>query len=198
MISMELSTVQHNTAKSAALEAAVSDYLAQGGRICTLQGFAYQPKPASEAKPYGRQGLGDRPKQPRKRNRKPKQVEHPTKLELLNRARAEKYELVRELAATMTITQIVNKVGLSNHRLRELAAEGGFEFQEPSPTAERKPRNINPIADAANVLRIKKLRDKGLARKQAAKAMGVSCTVVNRLVEDYAIDYPLQHPGRRR
>jgi predicted DNA-binding protein (UPF0251 family) len=98
----------------------------------------------------------------------------------------------------MTITQIVNKVGLSNHRLRELAAEGGFEFQEPSPTAERKPRNINPIADAANVLRIKKLRDKGLARKQAAKAMGVSCTVVNRLVEDYAIDYPLQHPGRRR
>lgn len=197
MISMELSAVQHNTAKSAALNAAISDYLAQGGVICTLQGFAYQPKSASEAKPYGRQALGDRPKPPRKRNRTPKPVEHPTKLELLNRARAEKYALVRELAATMTITQIVNKVGLSNHRLRELAAEGGFEFQEFTPTTERKPR-IDPIADAANVLRIKELRDRGVARKQAAKAMGVSRSVVNRLVEDYAIDYPLQHPGRRR
>jgi hypothetical protein len=194
MISMELSTVQHNTAKSAELNAAVSDYLAQGGVICTLQGFAYQPKPAPESKPkpYGRLALGDRPKPAPKLRAARKPREPSPEAEARRRARAEKYELVRQLAATMTITQVLYRVGLSNHRLKALAAQGGFEFQTYDPTPTLKPNKVNRDADPANVSRILEARDRGLSRKAAKDELGISNTLMKRLITEYSIDYPLQ------
>jgi len=66
------------------------------------------------------------------------------------------------------------------------------------PTPFLKPPQIDPIADAMNVIRVKAARDQGLARKQAAARLGISRTLIDRLVEDYCIDYPKRPPGKRR
>lgn len=184
--------------KSAEINAAVTDYLAQGGVICKLQGFTHKPKPVQESKPkaYGRLGLGDRPLPSAKRSAKRKTRESSPKADAIRNARAEKYELVRQLAATMTITQVVHEVGLSNHRLKALAAKGGFEFRTYYPTPTFKPNKVNRDADPANVGRIIAARDRGLSRKAAKDELRISNTLMKRLIKEYDIDYALQRGQR--
>ncbi|RMT29645.1 hypothetical protein ALP50_04469, partial [Pseudomonas syringae pv. spinaceae] len=80
------------------------------------------------------------------------------------------------------------------------AAEHRFSYKafDPSPAlACVKAERIDPVADALNVLRIKEARDRGLSRKAAKDLIGISSTLMERLLKDFAIDYPL-HRIRRK
>lgn len=198
MISMELSAVQQKKEKRAELDAAVADFVAHGGTIATLQGFVQQPRRAPKA--YGRLALGDRPAPQRRRAPKPvadgEKAERAAKQEALNKARAEQFEQIRELAKTMTITEVVYEVGLSNQRLRAIATELGFEFQKYDPRPNLKPNQVKRENDPANVAGIIAARDRGLSRKAARDELGISDSLMNRLLKEYGVTYPIQRQPR--
>jgi len=189
MISPELSLIQRNKERSAVLEAEVAEFLKRGGVIGTLQGFAYKPKP------YGRAVPAAAPA-PHRRTRQAIQAAAPQPTATDEKAKLVEAQIaqVRELAKTMTLTDAGRASGLTKHMLKRYASEGEFAFQRyiPPPDLERaKPERIDPIADAMNVLRIKAARDRGLSRKAAMDLIGISNTLLERLIADYSIDYPL-------
>ncbi|GAB0059133.1 hypothetical protein IBA8401_01570 [Pseudomonas syringae] len=108
---------------------------------------------------------------------------------------ADQVEVVRKLAATMTITNVLRQTGLSIYLLRKMARAHGFEFVPFNPSANLVPKQTDPIADAMNVVRIKAARDNGISRKAAVTELGLSNTLINRLIREYSIDYPLQGPS---
>ncbi|MBI6682892.1 hypothetical protein YA0697_14335 [Pseudomonas viridiflava] len=188
MISPELSMIQRNKERSAVLEAEVAEFLKRGGVIGTLQGFAYKPRP------YGRMGPAVAPA-PHRRTRAAIQAAAPKPTPAQDRADAEAIQLkqVRELAKTMTLSAAGRESGLSKHMLKRYSAEGGFEFQRYQPPLgvnNAKTDRIDPIADAMNVLRIKEARDRGLSRNAAKNLIGISSTLMERLIADFNIDYP--------
>jgi len=195
MISPELSLIQRNKERSAVLEAEVAEFLKRGGVIGTLQGFAYKPKP------YGRAVPAAAPA-PHRRTRQAiyAAVLKPTAADEREKRDAEQIVQVRELARTMTLTDASRASGLSKHMLKRYASEGEFSFQRyiPPPDLERtKPERIDPIADAMNVLRIKAARDRGLSRKAAMDLIGISNTLLERLIADYSIDFPPKRIHRK-
>ncbi|WP_122581122.1 hypothetical protein [Pseudomonas viridiflava] len=195
MISPELSMIQRNKERSAVLEAEVAEFLKRGGEIGTLQGFAYKPRP------YGRMGPAVAPA-PHRRTRAAIQAAAPKPTPAQDRAAAEAIQLeqVRELAKTMTLSAAGRESGLSKHMLKRYSAEGGFEFQRYQPPLgvnNAKTDRIDPIADAMNVLRIKEARDRGLSRNAAKNLIGISSTLMERLIADFNIDYPVARIYRK-
>jgi transposase len=186
---MELSTVQQNTARSADLAQAMAAFLSKGGSIHTLEGPVFRPKP--EPKPYGRQ-IAPPPKPKRAKT----QVRSASSLRIeVNEALLQQ---IRDLAPVSSKMKVEQETGISRYLLNRLAKEHGFEFKKHDPNPNLKPPTIDPVADAVNVLRVKELRGQGLARKQAAAAMGVSHNLVARLIRDYDIDFPTWPAGKRR
>ncbi|WP_122418607.1 hypothetical protein [Pseudomonas viridiflava] len=195
MISPELSMIQRNKERSTVLEAEVDKFLKRGGVIGTLQGFACKPRP------YGRMGPAVAPA-PHRRTRAAIQAAAPKPTPAQARAAAEavKLEQVRELAKTMTLSAAGRESGLSKHMLKRYSAEGGFEFQRYQPPLgvnNAKTDRIDPIADAMNVLRIKEARDRGLSRNAAKNLIGISSTLMERLIDDFNIDYPVARIYRK-
>jgi len=191
MISMELSGVQRNTAISAELAAAMDSFLARGGTVCTLQGFVQTPKPP--AVPYGRKfPVGPKPKPAAER--KPKRAATVPRIQI----GPDMQERLRALAPNMTRYEASQVTGLSQHLVSRFAREHGVEFKRRDMSQNLKPPQIDPVADAMNVVRIKAARDQGLARKQAAAALGLSRALVERLIADYSIDFPKRPTGQRR
>ncbi|RMM58840.1 hypothetical protein ALQ76_01813 [Pseudomonas syringae pv. atrofaciens] len=189
MISPELSMIQRNKERSAVLEAEVAEFLKSGGVIATLQGFSYKPRP------YGRMGTAATPA-PRRRTKEAMRAAAP-KDAIQDRchARAEQVEVVRKLAETMTITDVMRETGLSIYRLRKMARVHGFEYKAFSPASNLIPYQHDPVADALNVVRIKAARDRGISRKAAVVELRLSNTMINRLIREFNIDYPLQGPS---
>ncbi|WP_249584356.1 hypothetical protein [Pseudomonas viridiflava] len=195
MISPELSMIQRNKERSAVLEAEVAKFLKRGGVIGTLQGFAYKPRP------YGRMGPAVAPA-PHRRTRAAIQAaaSKPTPAQARADAEAVQLERVRDLAKTMTLSAAGRESGLSKHMLKRYSAEGGFEFQRYQPPLgvnNAKTDRIDPIADAMNVLRIKEARDRGLSRNAAKNLIGISNTLMERLIADFNIDYPVARIYRK-
>ncbi|KPC44837.1 Prophage PssSM-03 [Pseudomonas amygdali pv. morsprunorum] len=193
MISPELSTIQRNKERSAILEAEVVAFLKRGGVIETKNGFPSKPKP----KEYGRMSapVARRP-EPRRRTKEAMRAAAPTDA-ILDRChvRAEQVEVVRKLAETMTITNVLRQTSLSIYLLRKMARAHGFEFVPFNQSENLVPKQTDPIADAMNVVRIKAARDNGISRKAAVTELGLSNTLINRLIREYNIDYPLQGPS---
>jgi len=109
---------------------------------------------------------------------------------------ADQVEVVRELAAT-TITNVLRQTGLSIYLLRKMARAHGFEFVPFNQSANLVPKQTDPVADAMNVVRIKAARDIGISRKAAVTELELSNTLINRLIRDFKIDYPLKGPSRK-
>ena len=191
MISMELSGVQRNTAISAELAAAMDSFLARGGTVSTLQGFVQTPKPP--AVPYGRKfPVAPKPKAPAER--KPKRAATVPRIQI----GPDMQERLRALAPTMTRYEASQVTGLSHHLISRFAREHSVEFKRRDMSQNLKPPVIDPVADAMNVVRIKDACAQGLARKQAAVALGLSRALVERLIADYSIDFPKRPTGQRR
>jgi len=187
---MELSTVQHNTEKSAALAAAMDNYLAQGGIVSTLEGFVQTPKP--QAAQYGRKfPAAPKPKPAAQNLQRPANVRRTS-------IGQDMQERLRALAPTMTRYEAAKLTGVTAYLVGRFARENAVAFKRRDMSHNLKPPQIDPVEDAMNVVRIKAARDQGLARKQAAAALGLSPGLVDRLVKDYCIDYPKRTPGKRR
>ncbi|KPW83176.1 hypothetical protein SAMN05216596_101975 [Pseudomonas congelans] len=95
----------------------------------------------------------------------------------------------------MTITDVMRETGLSIYRLRKMARVHGFEYTAFVPASNLIPYQTDPVADALNVLQIKAARDRGISRKAAVVELGLSNTMINRLIREYNIDYPLKRPS---
>lgn len=188
MISMELSGVQRNTETSAEHNAAIERFLAQGGTIQVLEGFVPTPRPIS--KPYGRNHAqpvkADPSKSPPKRRTGDVGV----------RVSQTVKDRVKGLAVTMTLASVHKETGLSGYVLRRIAKEGDFVFLKWDQNTNLVPYQVDPIADALNVVRIKDARDRGLSQKAAVRELQISNTLMRRLIRDFAIDYPLQTSRR--
>ncbi len=76
-----------------------------------------------------------------------------------------------------------------------MARVHGFEFKAFSPASNLIPYQHDPVADALNVVRIKAARDRGISQKAAVAELGMSNTMINRLIREFDIDYPLQGPS---
>lgn len=92
----------------------------------------------------------------------------------------------------MTITNVLRQTGLSIYLLRKMALAHGFEFVPFNQSANLVPKQTDPVADAMNVVRIKAARDRGISRKAAVVELGLSNTMINRLIREFNIDYPLK------
>lgn len=200
MISPELSTIQRNKERSAVLEAEVAEFLKRGGVIGTLKGFPVRPEP----KRYGRMSVTTaRPPEPHRRTKEAiRAAAPPPSTQNLPRGHVsdEVVAQIRHMAQTTTITDVGRNTGVSHHMLRKIASEHRFEYKpfDPSPSlACVKAARIDPVTDALNVLRIKEARDRGLSRKAAKDLIGISSTLMERLLKDFAIEYPL-HRIRRK
>lgn len=102
-------------------------------------------------------------------------------------AKEAQIRMVRELATVMTVVQVQQETGLTTYALRNMARNNGFRFVNPCSVPD-------PVEDAANVLRIKSARDRGLSRHAARQELRMSSSHMQRLIESYAIDYPV-HPA---
>ncbi|WP_236250271.1 hypothetical protein [Pseudomonas cichorii] len=182
---MELSSVQHNTAKSAELSAAMAAFLAQGGTVSNLEGFVHRPR--QPAKAYGRSmSISSSAKVERVSKGQQKGV----------RVSDSVKDLVKKLAETMTLAQARKETNLSSYVLKRIALECEFAFQEWDPSQNLVPSSTDPVADALNVVRIKAARDRGLSQKAAIKELSISNTLMKRLISEFSIDYPLQRTSR--
>lgn len=181
MISLELSTIQANSAAQARIDAARADFLARGGRIQVLDKTQTVDAPVSKDRAYvGRLSL--REMQLREAQEK-------------SEAEATK---VRELAAGMTLRDAAEATGLGRGKLRALADKHGFKFQpgDEQMRARVSAANTDERQDAQNAERLKAFCAAGITRQQAARHMGVTVNVVIRLIEKFKLDYPLNNVWR--
>jgi hypothetical protein len=183
MISMELSGVQRNKEHSQQFAAATEQFLARGGKIQLLKGYVRTE--AVEPKPYGRLAApaakdADSPKAKRKAWNEGVRVSQMVK------------DRVQELAPTMTLAEAMKETGLSKYVLKRVADAGRFEFKQWDATANLQEKRIEPVADAFNVVRIKDARSRGLTQKAAIRELGISNTLMKRLIKEFDIDYPVR------
>ena len=99
---------------------------------------------------------------------------------------------VREMAKTMTQRDIAEATGTSRKILFAMGQKYGFEFRfgresQPRPAGSY----INRDQDAARVERIKAFKEVGLTRSQAIRKLEINHKLFNRLLTEYAIEYPL-------
>jgi hypothetical protein len=202
MISNELSMVQHNSAISARLASAVDEFLSRGGQIQQAQSLGYVPKPVTYGS-FAPPGRGIERARPEPRI-VPKPLAMPTERDFhqLRSDSVEKLALVaklRAMAETMTQAEAALETGIHRTQLSRLGRAHGLEFKpaENNGKANLITHRIDPVEDARNVKRLKAMRDIGVSRRQAANRMGISTTLMRRLITDYDIDYPLARLGTR-
>ncbi len=196
MMTTELSAIQKNGVESARLAEAMAEFQNRGGVVEALPGFGASNTGAIPArkpvtKPYGR----DFPRQPPARQ-VPKS-KRAIAAEERDKAKSAMVRKVRVLAATMTKAEIMRETGLSGYTLRKLGYDYGIEFRKFDPTPFLKPNALDRSHDAANVERLVSARDRGLTRKQAMADLGISNSLMYRLIEEYGIDYPLQRVRKK-
>lgn len=180
MITLETSMIESNSLTQAMLDAAKAEFLAHGGRIQVLDRTTNTERPAPE---YGYTG--------------PISVRD-ARIKAVQETDAAEVDLVRGLAKTKTMRDVVQATGIGRGRLRMMANKHGFKFQDGSAQrAEWAHKSqTDTERDARNVDRLKAFCAAGVTRQQAAKHMGVSINVVIRLINQYAIDYPLNNVWR--
>ncbi|WP_337154965.1 hypothetical protein [Pseudomonas protegens] len=81
----------------------------------------------------------------------------------------------------MTIDQAMAATGKSESAMRRAAHEGGFTFKSKVVDRER---------DLKLIERLSALRDAGVSRIAACRKVGISDTLLNRLVLDYDFSFP--------
>lgn len=170
----------------AEIEAAKAEFFARGGQINESGAANYVPRPPA---------IPGQPSELKLQRQARAQAEY-ARTRASIEARQAQEDLVRSLAATMTYAQAIAASGLSQPTLYRIAKAGGFSFQ-PDPRLGRGERTyVDPEVDARMCERLKALRDVGLSRHAAAKQMGISGTVLTRLLTMYEISYTSKKPRR--
>lgn len=229
MISLELSSIQHNRAESARLAEAMADFERRGGVIQRLEITRFKPEVFNSESIV-----------PSTKVSKAVHIQQSEKAAEFERAIAEKlrayidlgvaaasrdlhlgtkrlnyiaanYGIVfrsnghtsalaakREREAALvpdvkkafaegaTQQDVIRKFDITKDRLRRMAKAYGFKL----------PGFVDEAADRKLIERITAIRDLGVSRKTCAKHLGIAPKKVDRIVEQYGVDYPLQRGGR--
>jgi hypothetical protein len=193
MISLELSMVQHNRAESARLTAAMEEFLSRGGQITEKAG------PIPVPHPYGRKPAANTRKPPAPRKTETRQSIRvvPDIEEARAKKRADdrnRVAEVREMAKTMRQRDVAAATGITRKRLHSMALAYGFEFQVIHDGADNLVFvRYTPEQEAKMVERITALMSIGVSQRQTFMHLGISSTLLRRLIRDYAI--PVQSKG---
>ena len=103
---------------------------------------------------------------------------------------------IREMATTMSRRDICEREGITLGVLKGIAGRYGIKFpirpKQPSP-----PNRVDSIRDAFLVVRVKDCIAAGISRQQCCNTLKISYNLLNRLIEDYGIDYPKLKPAFR-
>ena len=105
-------------------------------------------------------------------------------------ARKEIEDRIRAMAETMTYQEAKVASGYSQTQLYRISRAGGFHFRRKPTEVKNRRAYIDPEVDARMCERLKALRDVGLNRRQVAKQMEISSSVILRLMRDYSIEFP--------
>ncbi len=170
-ISNELSAIKAHDPARHQLAAQVAQYLAMGGKIT-----------GPETSP---------PKTVEQRRQTPNFQGAAAKLETDQQAAR-----IRVLARTLNAVEICEKEGITRGVLRGIARRYGIEFTVGVKHAVA-PNKITPESEALMVIQIKECMAKGMNRKNCHEAIGISSTLLLRLLKDYTIDYPKMKPAFR-
>ncbi|MFW9085614.1 hypothetical protein ACOI7N_13770 [Pseudomonas sp. P2758] len=171
MISNHLNDVARRNQDACDLSAQIAQFLAAGG---TISGPESAPP-----KPYGRDYKGANFQGAAAKLQADQQAAR-----------------IRELAKTLNAVEICEKEAISRGVLRGIARRYGIEFTVGVKHAFA-PNKLTLESEALMVIQIKECMAKGINRSQCAKALGISTTLLGRLLTDYAIDYPKMKPAFR-
>lgn len=154
--------------RQAELEAAKAAFFMSGNKVQVLESYRFQPR--RPRKDLGGQH-GKRAARPQPKRTYEDQFAQ----------RKAFVDTIRELAKTMTIDQAMGATGKSESAMRRAAHEGGFTFKSKIVDRERDLKLIELLAA---------LRDAGVSRIAACRKVGISDTLLNRLVLDYDFNFP--------
>lgn len=88
----------------------------------------------------------------------------------------------KALAEGATQQDVIRKFEITKDRLRRMAKIHGFQL----------PGFVDEAADRKLIERITAIRDLGLPRRTCAKHLGIAGKKLDRIVDQYDVDYPLQ------
>ncbi|MDD1149780.1 hypothetical protein M5G25_15910 [Pseudomonas sp. TNT2022 ID357] len=154
--------------RQAELEAAKAAFFMSGNKVQVLEPFKLKPRGP-------RKDLG---RLPSKRGTRGK-LKRTSDSHFIRRITY--IATIRELAKTMTIDQAMAATGKSESAMRRASHEGGFTFKSKVVDRER---------DLKLIERLTALRDAGVSRIAACRKVGISDTLLNRLVLDYDFNFP--------
>ncbi|WP_393922906.1 hypothetical protein [Pseudomonas fluorescens] len=148
------------------LAAQVQQYLAMGGEIHEGPAFGYRPESISLHYPADFQSA--------------------TVKEESN----ELADRVRKLAETMTIDEVIVETGIPRGKLRGLGKRYRFSFKR-AVGKWSAPNKVQGEKEQALVQRIYECMDLKMTQNKAGKHIGISTTLLKRLIRDYKIPYPV-------
>lgn len=166
MISNHLSMVEALKPACNELSALTAQYLAMGGEIHQGPAFGYRPESVS---------LHYAP-----------DFQRATVREESN----DVADKVRKLAKTMTIDEVMAETGIPRGKLRGIAKRNSFGFKKAVGKAYA-PNKVVGEKEQALVKRIYECMELKLTQNKASQHIGISSTLLKRLIRDYKIPYPV-------
>lgn len=150
----------------------VEQFLAAGGKIEEAPPLEYRPKPLIFCQST-----------PKVRTTKERVA--------MRREDAEKkaalINQVREAAKTMCLAEVAREVGIGRWALGSLAEQNHIVFQPPKPMIDRS-------RDSVDVKRVLDAISMGLSRTAVTRKMGIRKWRLDRICDEYGIDFPKQGP----
>lgn len=98
---------------------------------------------------------------------------------------------IRQMAKTMNRVEICLAESIPLGVLRGIARRYNITFPVGAKN-HISPNKFTPAQEALLVVRIKDCIAKGISRNQCTTELGISSTLLFRLIDDYQIDYPKQ------
>ncbi|MCJ7959110.1 MAG: hypothetical protein MUW57_21865 [Pseudomonas sp.] len=166
MISNHLSMVEALRPACNELSALTAQYLAMGGEIHEGPAFGYRPDTVS--------------------------LHYPADFQRAT-VKEESNDLagkVRKLAKTMTIDEVIAETGISRGKLRGIAKRNRFAFKE-AVGKWSTPNKVQGEKEEAMVKRIYECMELKMTQNQARIHIGISYKLIQRLIRDYNIPYPV-------
>ena len=103
---------------------------------------------------------------------------------------------IRAQAKTLNRAEICEKEGISMGVLRGIASRYAIDFTA-GPKKAFAPNKTAPESDAMLVIQVKDCIAKGINRTRCCEDLGISSTLLYRLIKDFDIDYPKLEPAFR-
>ena len=173
MISNHLSMIDQLRPASNELSAQIAQYLAMGGEIHTPTSRPLPQKPTEE-------------------RRQPPNFQRPA----VKSETEHQVSRIRELAQTLCRGEICKQEGISLGVLKGLAKRYNIEFQVRAKITGA-PNKATHELEALLVIQVKECIAKGINRQQCCLSVGISSSLLYRLIDDYSIDYPKMKPAFR-